>query len=164
LRRSYVARFVRMVSMKALWVYEHRNEPQWTVGGVVEENPDWGGPTPGLVEEINRRVTASGSRLVVMAVPSRYRLMGDQSIKVEGDFHETVKQFTADRHIEFLDLYQPFLRASSAGVPLFFLKDIHFAVEGHRLVAATIGRSYPQFFPHATEITGEAVKHAYATP
>jgi hypothetical protein len=160
LRRSYVARFVRMVGMKAMWAYQHGGEAQWTVGGVVEENPEWGGETPALVQEIHRRVTGAGSRLITMAVPSRYRLMGDGTIKVEGDFHQTIKQFTADRGIEFLDLYQPFSRAAAAGVPLFFLKDIHFAAEGHSLVAFTIGRQFRSYFPHFEEITSTSVQQA----
>ena len=99
LRTLYVARFARMVGLRAQWAWEHYGQEQWTVGGVVEENPEWGGETPALVKEIDRRVRASGSRLIVMAVPSRYRLMGDGKIKVDGDFHQTIKQFTAaERH------------------------------------------------------------------
>lgn len=167
MRRSYVARFARMVGLRAQWAWEHYGEEQWQVGGVVEENPEWGGPTPGLVIEMNRRVTAAGSRLVVMAVPSRYRLMGDGRIKVEGDFHQTVKDFTAGNSIEFLDLFVPFARASKAGTPLFFLKDIHFAKEGHQVVAAAIARAYPQYFSHGQEISGPAISAAFdevATP
>ena len=154
LRRSYVARFARTISLRALWMWENSGQEQWTVGGIAEENPDWGGETPGLVTEIDRRVRAAGSRLVVMAVPSRYRLMGDGKVKVVDDFHQTVREFTAQHGIEFLDLFTPFERASKAGIPLFFLKDIHFSADGHRLVAATIGRGYPQYFPAASSITG----------
>ena len=161
LRRSYVARFVRMVALRAQWAWEHHGQEQWTVGGVVEERPEWGGPTPGLVKEINRRVTASGSRLITMAVPSRYRLMGDGKINVAGDFHQTIKEFTAANGIEFLDLFVPFERASRAGVPLFYLQDIHFDANGHSVVAATIARSFPTFFPHRDEIDGNAVKAAF---
>lgn len=153
LRRSYVARFARMVSLRALWMWENYGQEQWTVGGIAEENPDWGGETPGLVTEIDRRVRAAGSRLVVMAVPSRYRLMGDGKITVTGDFHQTVRDFTRQNGIEFLDLFEPFERASRAAVPLFFLKDIHFSAEGHRLTAATIARTYPEYFPAASGIS-----------
>ena len=38
------------------WALTHRGEEQWTVGGVVEEHPEWAGPTPRLIEELNRRV------------------------------------------------------------------------------------------------------------
>ena len=55
LRKLYVARFARMVGMRALWAYEHYGQEQWTVGGVVEENPDFLGETPQLVIEIDRR-------------------------------------------------------------------------------------------------------------
>ena len=163
LRRSYTARFVRMVGLRAQWAWEHSGEEQWTVGGVVEENPEWGGFTPDLVVELNRRAAAAGSRLIVMAVPSRYRLMGDGTIPVDGDFHKTVKEFTAQKGIEFLDLFAPFERAAKAGVPLFFLKDIHFAEEGHALTAATIARAYPDYFSRGSEIVSRAVTAAFET-
>jgi lysophospholipase L1-like esterase len=161
LRRSYVARFVRMTLLRAQWAWTHYGEPQWTVGGVVEENPEWGGETPELVREIERRITAAGSRLVVMAVPSRYRLMGDGSIPVEGDFHQTVNEFTHANGIEFLDLFTPFERASRAGIPLFFLHDIHFAGEGHRVTAAAVARAFPEYFPAWAEISGPAIAVAF---
>jgi hypothetical protein len=162
LRRSYIARFVRMVGMRASWAMEHGTEPQWTVGGVVEEHPEWGGPTPGLVSEIHRRVNASGAQLIVMAVPSRYQLMGDGRIPIEGrDFHQTVKAWTESRHMDFLDLHGPFERASRAGVPLFFLQDIHFTAEGNSLVAATIARAFPQLFTHGSAITSRSVQAAF---
>lgn len=146
LRRSYVARVVRMVSQRALWAYEHRGQPQWTIGGVVEENPEWAGPTPRLVRELDRRVKAAGSHLVVMAVPSRYRLMGDGSIPVTTDFHADVKRWCAENGIDFLDLYTDFERAARGGRQLFFLQDIHFTAEGHKVVAAAIARRHPDIF------------------
>lgn len=161
LRRSYVARFVRMVTLRAQWVWDNYGQEQWAIGGVAEENPDWGGETPGLVQEIDRRVRAAGSRLVVMAVPSRYRLMGDGKINVTGDFHQTVRDFTAQHGIEFLDLFVPFERASKAGIPLFFLKDIHFSAGGHLLTAATIARGYSEYFPAASSLTGAPVSAAF---
>ena len=160
LRRSYVARFVRMVALRAQWAWQHSGEEQWTIGGVVEENPDWGGLTPNLVLELNRRVTAAGSRLVVMAVPSRYRLMGDGKFPVESDFHQTVKDFTAQNGVEFLDLFRPFERASKAAVPLFFKQDVHFAEQGHLLTAAVVARAYPGYFSRGGEIASPAVTAA----
>ncbi len=160
-RRSYVARFVRMTGMRASWIWTHYGEEQWTVGGVVEENPEWGGPTPGLVLELNRRVRADGSRLVVMAVPSRYRLMGDGRIAVAGDFHQTVKDFTHEHGIEFLDLFTPFEKASKAGIPLFFRQDIHFSQEGHALTAAVMAHAYPHLFSKDPEIASAAVQAVY---
>jgi hypothetical protein len=146
LRRSYVARFVRMASQRALWAYAHRGQPQWTIGGVVEENPEWTGPTPRLVRELNRRVTAAGSHLVVMAVPSRYRLMGDGSIPVNTDFHADVKRWCTENGIDFLDLYGDFAREVREGRQPFFLQDIHFTADGHKVVAAAIARRHPETF------------------
>jgi lysophospholipase L1-like esterase len=161
LRKLYVARFARMVGMRALWAYEHAGQEQWTVGGVVEENPDFLGATPELVKEIDRRVKAAGTRLVVMSVPSRYRLMGDGKIKVEGDFHKTVQDFTAASGIEFLDLFTPFERASKAGHQLFFRQDIHFNEAGHAVVAAAVVREYPEYFSNPADIAGPVVTAAY---
>ena len=161
LRQFYVARFGRMVYMQIAWAWQHAGEEQWTIGGVVEENPEWGGPTPVLIKELASRIKASGTGLTVMAVPSRYRLMGDGRIKLDRDFHETVKAWTGEQAIPFLDLQAPFTRASEAGVPLFFLQDIHFSGEGQALAAAVVARAAPQLFPHAMEISSRSVQAAF---
>jgi hypothetical protein len=144
LRRSYVARFVRMLTERARWAWTHRGEEQWTLGGIVEEHPEWSGPTPRLIEELDRRVRASGGLLTVMVVPSRYRLMGDGRIPVTSDLHDTVGAWAKARGIAFLDLNTPFERAAREGKALFFLQDIHFTSEGHKVVAAAIAAKYPE--------------------
>jgi len=144
LRRSYVARFVRMLTQRMTWTMEHRGEDQWTVGGVVEEHPEWSGPTPRIVEEINRRVSANGGTLTLMVVPSRYRLMGDGKIPVTNDLHDTVQAWAREHGIDFLDLNRPFEAAARAGKQLFFLQDIHFTADGHQVVADAIAKQYPQ--------------------
>jgi hypothetical protein len=147
LRRSYVARFARMVSQRALWAWTNRDQPQWTIGGVVEEHPEWAGPTPGLIEELHRRVAGAGGRLTVMVVPSRYRLMGDGTIPLTTtDFHDTVQAWAQQRGIGFLDLNRPFEAATKAGKKLFFLQDIHFTKDGHQVVVDAISRQYPELF------------------
>lgn len=161
LRRSYVARFARTVYMRASWAWAHRGEDQWHIGGVVEENPEWAGPTPGLVLELNRRVVADGARMVLMVVPSRYKLMGDGSVHVETDFHERVMRWAGEHDVGFLDLDSPFVRASRPGIPLFFRQDIHFNEEGHALTAAIIARAFPALFPGWAAITSEAVEAAF---
>jgi len=161
LRKLYIARFARALYMRADWAWQHRGQEQWTVGGVVEENPDFLGESPALVKELDRRVRAAGSRLVVMSVPSRYRLMGDGRIKVDHDFHQTIKEFAAQNGIEFLDLREPFERAAGAGIQLFWQRDIHFNAAGNRVVAATIARRYPEYFTRAAEIDGPEVAAAF---
>jgi hypothetical protein len=146
LRRSYVARFARMVSQRALWSWTYRGQEQWTIGGVVEEHPDWAGPTPRLIEELHRRVSASGAQLTVMVVPSRYRLMGDGKIPLDSDFHDTVQEWARERGIGFLDLNRPFEAATRAGKKLFFLQDIHFTKEGHQVVVDAIAQQHPELF------------------
>lgn len=144
LRRSYVARFVRMVSQRANWAWTHRDEEQWTIGGIVEEHPEWAGPTPRLIEELNRRVAAAGTRLTLMVVPSRYRMMGDGKVPLSSDLHDTVAAWAKERRIGFLDLNTPFERESRAGKPLFFLQDIHFTKDGHKVVADAIAQQHPE--------------------
>jgi hypothetical protein len=161
LRRSYVARFVRMVGMRASWAWEHSGEEQLTIGGVVEENPEWTGPTPGLVLEVNRRVVESGAQLIVMAVPSRYQLMGDGKIKIDVDFHQTVKAWSLANGIPFLDLHSAFERASRGGIPLFFRQDVHFTAEGHALTAAVVARAFPQLFDEGLSIRSRSVWAAF---
>lgn len=146
LRQSFVARFVRMATQRATWAWEHAGEEQWRVGGVVEEHPEWSGPTPGLVTELNRRITAAGSGMTLMVVPSRYRLMGDGRIETGTDLHDTLKQWAEPQGIRFLELNAPFEKASRAGVALYFLQDIHFTNEGHALLAAIISRTHPEWF------------------
>ena len=161
LRSFYVARFARMVYTQLEWAWLHYGEEQWTVGGVVEENPDWPGKSDALLLELQRRVAADGTQLVLMAVPSRYRLMGDGTIAVTGDFHQSVKEWATRHGFTFLDLWVPFERAAKSGVPLFYLKDIHFASEGHAVAAAAIARQYPALFPRWAEIRGRGVEAAF---
>jgi len=147
LRQLYVARFARAASQRLLWAYEHKDEAKWTVGGVVEENPDWSELTAGLVLEMNKRVREDGGQLIVMAVPSRYRLMGDGSVPVAAeDFHHKVMTWAQANGLRFLDLDTPFRTASKAGPPLFFQQDIHFTEQGHTVVAGEIAKAFPELF------------------
>ncbi len=159
LRRSYVARFVRMITQRADWAWTHRGEDQWTVGGVVEEHPEWSGPTPGIIEELNRRVTANGGHLTVWVVPSRYRFMGDGRIPLTNDLADTVKAWSGPKQVDVLNLNEPFERASKAGYKLFFLQDIHFTADGHQVVAAAIAHQHPELFTQP--ITGKVADAAF---
>ncbi len=162
LRRLFSARFARTITMQLTWMWEHRGEDLMRIGGVVEENPDWVSPTTDMVLELNRRVRADGARLVIMVVPSRYKMMGDAKFRIDKDLHEKVKEWSAASNLEFLDLDEAFTRAARAGIPLFFRQDIHFNEEGHALTAAVIGRAYPALFSKWSEITSASVRAAYA--
>jgi hypothetical protein len=161
LRALYTARLIRMLYMRASWAWQFRGQEQTIVGGVVEENPELTTLSTNLVLELNRRVRAEGSRLIVMAVPSRYGLMGDGSVRVDEDFHHKVKTWATQHDVEFLDLYDPFARGSRPDVQLFFRQDIHFTEEGNALTAATIGRAFPQLFPGWRSIKSRSVELAY---
>lgn len=161
LRRLYVARFVRTVTLQAQWAWEHRGQDLMRIGGVVEENPDWTTPTTSMLLALHQRITAEQAKVVLMAVPSRYKLMGDNPVKVDRDFHRQVQDWAGQNGLPFLDLDTPFERAGRAGIPLFFRQDIHFNAEGHGLTAATIGRAHPDLFPHWAEIVTNSVRAAY---
>lgn len=161
LRRSYTARFARMVWMRLDWAWRFRGQEHTIVNGVVEENPDLPELSTNLLLELNRRVRADGARLVVMVVPSRYRLMGDGSVVVEEDFHQKVKRWAGEHDIEFLDLYDKFEQGSRPDVELFFRQDIHFTEEGHALTAAVIARAFPDLFKGWRQITSRSVRLAY---
>lgn len=147
LRKSYIARYVRSILLKREWAEAHRGQPVWTVGGQAEENPDWPEPSARLVLELNRRVSNAGVQLVLMAVPSRYRLMGDGTVPVgELDFHEKIRRWATQNSVRFLPLAGAF-EAARHGPPLYFVEDIHFTEAGHRVVADVITQSFADLFP-----------------
>jgi hypothetical protein len=161
LRQLYAARFARMIAMRLSWEWQFRGVDQTIVGGVVEENPELPDLTRNLLIELNQRIRADGAEMVLMSVPSRYRLMGDGSVKVDEDFHQKVKTWALANGLKFLDLFEPFARGSRPDTPLFFREDIHFTVEGHALAAAAIARAYPALFPDWRSITSQSVRNAY---
>lgn len=161
LRRIYLARFGRMLYMQVQYAWQHRGEPKWTVGGVVEENPDWPSKSDKLLIELRRRVEAEGTKLVLMVVPSRYKLMGDGTVPINSEFYHTVEKWATQQGFAFLDLQSPFERASRAGVPLFYLQDIHYNSEGNAVTAAAIARAYPELFPQWRAISSDGVRAAF---
>lgn len=161
LRRSYTARFARLIYMRLSWMWQFRGQEHTIVSGVVEENPDLPQLSTTLLLALNERVRADGARLIVMVVPSRYRLMGDGTIAIKEDFHQKVRNWADQSGIEFLDLFEPFARGSSSDTPLFFRQDIHFTEEGHAVTAATIARAFPSLFPGWSKITSRSVQAAY---
>ena len=66
LRRSYTARFARMIYMRLSWMWQFRGQEHTIVGGVVEENPDLPDLTTTLLLALNRARPADRARLVVM--------------------------------------------------------------------------------------------------
>lgn len=161
LRRSYVARFVRMITERITWAWQHQGQDQRQIGDLVEENPQLTDLTAGLIRELNRRIQADGAQMVLMVVPSRYRLLAGGMDKTDDDLHKRVKAWAEGEGVRFLDLNQAFERAARQGIPLFFRQDIHFTEEGHALAAAVIAHAFPELFPDRREITGRAVTAAY---
>lgn len=147
LRKFYIARYIRSVTLKREWAAAHRGQPVWTVGGQAEENPDWPDRSARLVLELNKRVTNSGAQLILMTVPSRYRLMGDGTVLVgELDFHEKIRRWASVNGVRFFPL-APAFEAARQGPPLYFVSDIHFTEAGHRVAADAITQSFGDLFP-----------------
>lgn len=161
LRQSYTARFARMIGMRIGWAWEHRGEDQTVIGGVIEENPELATLSTDLVKELDDRVRADGGKLILMVVPSRYRLMGDGKIPIAEDFHQKVKTWASANGVRFLDLFEAFQRGSSKDTELFFRQDIHFTEEGHALAAAVIARAFPDLFEGWSRITSKSVRAAF---
>ena len=133
--------------LKREWAEAHRGQPVWTVGGQAEENPDWHERSARLVLELYRRVSNAGAQLVLMAVPSRYRLMGDGTVAVgELDFHEKIRRWATRNAVRFLPLAGAF-EAARHGPALYFVEDIHFTEAGHRIVADVITQAFSNLFP-----------------
>lgn len=146
LRKLYIARYVRATTQRWAWSNAHKGQPIWTVGGEAEENPDWPEESARLIRELNRRIMASGAQLVLMAVPSRYRLMADGTVPVgELDFHQKIERWATAENIPFLPL-APSFEAARSGPPLYFLHDIHFTEAGHRATADAIANAFPELF------------------
>lgn len=146
LRKSYIARYVRATTQKWEWTRAHAGQPIWTFGGQAEENPDWPEESARLIRELHRRVTAAGARFTLMAVPSRYRLMGDGTVAVgELDFHEKIRRWAEGESISFLPL-SPAFETASKSAALYFLHDIHFTEAGHRAAADEITRQFAELF------------------
>jgi lysophospholipase L1-like esterase len=81
-----------------------------------------------------------------MAVPSRYRLMGDGTVPVgELDFHEKIRRWATTHGIDFVPLSPAFEAAGRDARP-YFVSDIHFTETGHRLAADAISNALPELF------------------
>ena len=147
LRKFYIARYLRSEMLKREWADAHRGQPVWTVGGQAEENPDWPDSSARLVLELNKRASSAGAQLILMTVPSRYRLMGDGTVPVGAlDFHEKIRRWSAANGVRFLPL-APAFEAARQGPPLYFLSDIHFTEAGHKVAADAITQSFAALFP-----------------
>lgn len=149
LRRLYVARLFRRTQLKLQWIAQHADEDlSRTVGGYVEENPDITEPTTGSLKELQLGAERNEAQLVLLAVPSKYRIVNegmlDQNEKGP-EFSEKVGVWAKANGIQFLDLVVPFQRATRDGISC-FLEEGHFTSAGHQVVADAIRAYFPALF------------------
>lgn len=141
LRASYLARLLRRAQLTARWLLTNRASENAIVGGFVEENPDISSLSSQLVLSLARKVEAAGAEFILMAVPSKEKLVGTSSDSGR-EFSDKWKQWAFARGITFVDLVPAFTEADDP----FFELDIHFNESGHRIAAKTIASAYPELF------------------
>ena len=154
-RQSHLGRYLNMVWLQLLWAWEHRNEERNTpVTDFVEENPNITPLTDAYLRQLVQEVRQSAADIVLLAVPSKERTLYRELRTSAPVFHDKVLEWADEHGVPFLDLAPAFYEAADAGVHLFFTRDIHFTVAGHKLVADTIRKACPMLFssqPDRTE-------------
>lgn len=147
LRGSYLFQFLRKYEMRLEWVVFKRGERRGrTVNGFLEEHPDLSPLTAESLAAVCREIRASGARLLLTAVPSKYVILKGSLPGNEEEFADKVKTWAEANGVAYLDLV-PAFAAAAAGGSLFLDQDIHFNARGHRVVAEAIHRAWPDVFP-----------------
>jgi len=151
MRKFYVARFVRKFQLQLKWALENRGGDRTVIGGVVEENPDITDLTAETIITLSQEISDSNGQLILMAVPSKYRLYSKEVEFSEPELSDKWKKWCEENNISFVDLVEPFREAMKKGIQPFFTKDIHFNEEGHKVAARTLMDLYPQIFSPLTK-------------
>ena len=108
--------------------------------------------THGLLRELHRDVVASGARLFVMVVPTRFQVRSQdwrQVLETYGDMknHEweidkpnrLLRQMLERERIDYVDLLSPFRKyTNQSDSSLYLASDGHWNREGHRLASQII--------------------------
>jgi len=149
IRRSSLFRTLRSAFLKIQAGFEAKNrERTANAGNYAEVSPDISSLTARMIIGLKKEVEANGSKLTLLAVPSRRSdILGDPPDSPR-PFVSRVADWCAENHIEYLDLERPFFEFRQKKGPgkLFFSNDIHFTPEGHRIVADVIANKYPGYF------------------
>ena len=149
LRRSAVFRRLRFAFIKIRAGIHAKNDPTVANAGEYQEvSPEISPLTAQMILGLKREVEAAGSRLTVLAVPSRRAdILGDPADGFR-PFASKVAAWCRENGVDYLDLEEPFLEARKKTGPgkLFFKKDIHFTPAGHEIVADVIRKNHPGYF------------------
>jgi lysophospholipase L1-like esterase len=154
-RHIYVARLVRVAwrTLDFLLVpqRDERTRTMGPIGGFIELSPEMSPLTDKVLQGIVKEVRASGARFVLTAIPSKYVIMTGDRSKAEQQWAANVKRWAETHRVEYIDLRPPFEAYATARKEsdprLFFHYDIHPNETGHRLIANTIARALPEYFP-----------------
>lgn len=117
--------------------------------GFIEENPDIPQLSSDYILNLEMAIAQSGGKLILMAVPSKYRLQvaADKQDNPIIEFSDKWKIWAHDHGIAFIDLVEAFHQEyKTTGKKLFFDKDVHFNSEGNRTLAKTIAQAFPEIF------------------
>ncbi|MEI6066018.1 MAG: SGNH/GDSL hydrolase family protein [Methylococcaceae bacterium] len=143
LRKSYLMRLLRKVQLQLLWIYENREKDKYIVAGMVEENPDITKLSASLIKTLAREVEASGAQFILTVVPSKFKIVNSIWDSQTPQFSDKWRLFSQENNIRFLDLTKSFEAEAKNGAQLFFNSDIHFTVNGHRIVASELSKQFP---------------------
>ena len=154
-RHIYIARLVRVAwrTIEFLLVpqRDERTRTMGPIGGFIELSPEMSPLTDKVLRGIVREVRASGARFVLTAIPSKYVIMSGDSSRAEQQWAANVKRWAEANNVEYVDLRPPFDAYTAArkesDPKLFFHHDIHPNETGHRLIADTIAKALPEYFP-----------------
>lgn len=117
--------------------------------------------TRDLLRELNREVTASGSQLFVMMVPTRFQVRSDdwkQVLALYSDMqgkeweldkpNRLLRDILEEEGISYVDLLQPFQKhASNSDVSTYLASDGHWNVTGHQLAAKILTEELKRLSP-----------------
>jgi lysophospholipase L1-like esterase len=155
LRQIYVARLLRLGWRTIVYLVapqqDERVRTMGPVGGFVELSPEMSPLTDRVLRGIVKEVRASGAHFVLTAIPSKYVIMSGDRSKAEQQWAANVKRWAAENRVDYIDLWPAFDAYTAARresePKLFFLYDIHPNETGHKVIADTIARALPAYFP-----------------
>ena len=151
LRKSYFIRYLRKTELKVKWLIQNWGIETKETEGYLEEFPEIEPLTEKMLLALTRQIQDSGAKLILMAVPSKYRIVHPEDHDLKLEFSEVVKKWATEQGINFLDLI-PAFQGSAAKERLFLNKDIHFNENGHRIIFETIQTAFPELFSQQEEL------------
>ena len=146
LRNFYIFRFIRKLQLKIKYIWNKtENIPSQKIGSYLEMSPNISKTTENYLLAISNMTKIDGARFYLLAVPSKYKLQSDDPDLSFLSFSDKVKKWAEGNDINYIDLYNPFLKNSNKK-KLFYDKDIHFSPFGHKITAEVIKENFINIF------------------